>query len=201
MGATTMPKAQKAMALPRSLGGNTSSRIACESGCKPPPVAPWMILKKIRKGRLGAKPHMNDEIVNPATEAISRRLRPKKLASHPVMGRMIALATRYDVNAHVASAGVEESDPAMCGSETFTTVVSSTSINVLVITVMAMIHGLISGGPAFRFWGLIGVIAWAHAYLLVSTVGTTDIPGRSRCCGSCPFSKRIFTGILCTTFT
>jgi len=90
-------------------------------------------------------------------------LRPKKLASHPVMGRMIALATRYEVNAHVASSGVEDSDPAMCGSETFTTVVSSTSMNVLVITVMAMIHGLISGAPAFGFWGLIGVIAMTCA--------------------------------------
>jgi hypothetical protein len=30
----------------------------------------------------------------------------------------------------------------MCGSETLTTVVSSTSMNVLSITAMAMIHGL-----------------------------------------------------------
>ncbi len=35
--------------------------------------------------------------------------------------------------------------PAMCGSETFTTVVSSTSMKVLDITAMAMSQGLICG--------------------------------------------------------
>src|SRR6266568_6617709 len=76
------------------------------------------------------------------------------------MGKMMALATRYEVNAQVASFGVEESDPAMCGSETLTTVVSSTSINVLVITVMATIHGLTTGMLLFGFVALIGVIAF-----------------------------------------
>src|SRR5579871_1048580 len=37
---------------------------------------------------------------------------------------------------------VAERLPAMCGSDTFTTVVSSTSIKVLVITEIAIIHGL-----------------------------------------------------------
>src|ERR1700692_4764238 len=41
---------------------------------------------------------------------------------------------------------VAERLPAMWGSETLTTVVSSTSINVLSITAMAMIHGFIAGG-------------------------------------------------------
>ena len=41
--------------------------------------------------------------VKPTTDSISRRLRPKMLASQPVIGRMIALATRYDVSAQVAS--------------------------------------------------------------------------------------------------
>ena len=36
---------------------------------------------------------------------------------------------------------------------------------------------------------------------LVITVGTTDIPGRNRCSGSCPLSKTIFTGTRCTTLT
>src|SRR5713101_5709404 len=165
MGATTIPKAQKAIALPRSLGGNTSSRIACDNGCNPPPVAPWIILKKIRKGRLGAKPHRNEEIVKPATEAMSRRLCPKKLASQPVMGKMMALATRYEVNAQVASFGVEESDPAMWGSDTLTTVVSSTSMKVLVITVMATIHGFTSGMLLFGFVALIGVIALVEFFV------------------------------------
>ena len=33
------------------------------------------------------------------------------------------------------------------------------------------------------------------------TAGSTDIPGRSKCCGSCPLLKRMRTGIRCTTFT
>jgi len=46
------------------------------------------------------------------------------------------------VSAHVASSIDADSDPAICGSETFTTVVSSTSMNVANITETAMSHGL-----------------------------------------------------------
>src|ERR1700722_5415683 len=56
---------------------------------------------------------------------------------------MMALATRYEVSAQVASSIVEERSPAMCSSETLTTVVSSTSMKVLNITAMATIQGLI----------------------------------------------------------
>src|SRR3989442_11746295 len=61
---------------------------------------------------------------------------------------MIAFATRYDVRAQVASSVEADRLPAMCGSETFTTVVSSTSIKVPNITAMATIHGFTSGRPA-----------------------------------------------------
>ena len=47
---------------------------------------------------------------------------------------MIALATRYDVSAQVASSIVADRLPAMCGSDTLTTVVSSTSMKVANIT-------------------------------------------------------------------
>ncbi len=56
---------------------------------------------------------------------------------------MIALATRYEVSAHAASSTLAERLPAMCGSETLTTVVSSTSIKVAHMTATATIHGLI----------------------------------------------------------
>src|SRR5579862_9529700 len=98
--------------------------------------------KKISDPSVGARPHKNDAAVNPTTEIISRFLRPNTLASQPVIGRMIALATRYDVSAHVASSMVAERLPAMWGSDTLTTVVSSTSMKVENITEMAMIHGL-----------------------------------------------------------
>ena len=60
------------------------------------------------------------------------------------MGRMIAFATRYDVSVHVASSLLAERLPAICGSETLTTVVSSTSMNVLDMTAIAISQGLIS---------------------------------------------------------
>src|ERR1043165_5750343 len=101
-----------------------------------------MMRKMISELSVGARPHRKDAAVNPMTESISRRLRPNVLASHPVIGRMIAFATRYDVTVHVASSMVADKLPAMCGSETFTTLVSSTSMNVASITEIAMIHGL-----------------------------------------------------------
>src|SRR5437868_15422012 len=91
---------------------------------------------------VGASPHKKEDAVNPTTESISRRLRPNMLASQPVIGRMIAFATRYDVSAHVASSIDAERLPAMCGSDTFTTVVSSTSMNVANITETAISQGL-----------------------------------------------------------
>ncbi len=146
------------MALPRSCGAKASSSTACESGCSAPPVAPCMMRKRISEPSVGARPHRNDEAVKPTTDSINNRLRPNMLASQPVIGRMIALATRYDVSAHVASSIDAERLPAMCGSDTFTTVVSSTSMNVANITETAMSQGLICfcsicGSKEFRSLG------------------------------------------------
>src|SRR6187551_1828553 len=100
-----------------------------------------MIRNKINDPSVGARPQRNDAAVKPTTESISRRLRPNMLASQPVIGRMMALATRYEVSAQVASSIVEDRLPAICGSDTFTTVVSSTSMNVANITETAMSQG------------------------------------------------------------
>src|ERR1019366_2083538 len=67
------------------------------------------------------------------------------MENHAPMGRMMALATRYEVSTQVASSGVADRLPAMCGSATLATLVSSTSMKVASITVMATIHGLITG--------------------------------------------------------
>src|SRR5262249_56583622 len=98
-------------------------------------------------------------------------------ASQPVIGRMIALATRYDVSAQVASSMDAESEPAMWGSETFTTVVSSTSMNVANITDTAMSHGLMC-----RCSDMVSPVAPSPYFEY--TVAFTDIPGRRRCSGS-----------------
>ena len=70
------------------------------------------------------------------------------------MGRMIALATRYEVSVQVASSLLAERLPAMCGSETLTTVVSSTSMKVLDMTAMAISQGLISRCSLFPVNGI-----------------------------------------------
>src|SRR5581483_12029660 len=137
-----MPRPQKPIALPRSLGGKASRSTACDSGCMAPPVAPCRHRKTMSIPRLGARPQRKEESVKPETESSSRRFRPNRLASQPVMGRMIAFATRYDVSAQVASSMLAERLPAMCGSETFTTVVSSTSMKVANMTATATIQGL-----------------------------------------------------------
>ena len=49
------------------------------------------------------------------------------------------------MSTHVASSGVAERLPAMCGSETFATAVSRTSMKVASITETAMSHGLKRG--------------------------------------------------------
>src|SRR4051794_26296486 len=64
------------------------------------------------------------------------------MLNQPPIGRMIALATRYDVSTHVDSSMLADRLPAICGSDTFATLVSSTSMKVASITVMAITHGL-----------------------------------------------------------
>src|SRR5262245_42849507 len=97
-------------------------------------------------------PHSIDASVKPVIERMSRRLRPKNEASHPVIGSTIALAAMYDVRTHVDSSTDADRLPAMCESDTFTTVVSSTTMNVPNITAIAVSHGL-TGGAASSFIG------------------------------------------------
>ena len=54
----------------------------------------------------------------------------------------MALATRYEVSTQVVSSTVAERLPAMWGRATFATLVSRTSMKVAIITVSAMIQGL-----------------------------------------------------------
>ncbi len=98
-----MPRPNAAMAVPCFLGGNVSSRTDCDRGCRPPPLSPCSTRKKISHSRLVAMPQSSEVRVNPVTQTISMRCRPKRVASHPAMGRMMALDTRYDVTTHVPS--------------------------------------------------------------------------------------------------
>ena len=80
--------------MPRFSGGKLSVRIACPTGCSPPPVAPCSARSRIRVGRLGASPQSSDVTLNPVMQVRNRRLRPKVFASQPEIGMMMALVTR-----------------------------------------------------------------------------------------------------------
>jgi hypothetical protein len=65
--------------------------------------------------------------------------------NQPLSGSTTAFATRYAVSTQVASSTLEERLPAMCGSATLATLVSSTSMKVASITVPAITQGFIAG--------------------------------------------------------
>ena len=72
------------------------------------------------------------------------------------------------------SSALAERLPAMCGSETLATLVSSTSMNVASVTVSAMIQGLTAGATSQP---AIGARNGAFAHFK-NTLGSTDMPRR-----------------------
>src|ERR1700760_3054375 len=61
--------------------------------------------------------------------------------SHALMGRITALATRYDVRTHVVSSKLRPNPPAMWGRDTLAIDVSSSSMKVARVTVSATAQG------------------------------------------------------------
>ena len=94
MGAIMMPTPHAAMAVPRCRSGKISHMMACDSGMSGPPPMPWMIRATRSVSMLGARPHSIEASVNTTVQARKNRLRPRTPASHPVAGRMMALAAR-----------------------------------------------------------------------------------------------------------
>src|SRR5271156_256964 len=93
-GAQTAVMPYKENARPRFSGGKVSARIACTIGCRPPPPAPCKTRKKRRRPRLGAIPQSRELMVKIVRQVMKKRLRPKMVTSHPLIGRTIAFATR-----------------------------------------------------------------------------------------------------------
>src|SRR6202022_390178 len=62
--------------------------------------------------------------------------------SHPDRGSTIAFDTRYDVSTQVDSSAPADKFPEICGSATLAMEVSSTSIKVASVTVIAITQGL-----------------------------------------------------------
>ena len=79
-----------AMAWPWRSGGLICSNIACDSGISPAPANPCRARKRTSSPRLVAAPHNADATVKLATEARNTYLIPKRPASQPVSGIMMA---------------------------------------------------------------------------------------------------------------
>ena len=89
---------------------------------------------------LGASPQSTEDAVNMTVQMRKKRLRPRAPASHPVAGRITALAARYDVSTHETSSTPADSEPWMWGRATLVTVTSRTCITVTNITAPVIVH-------------------------------------------------------------
>ena len=113
IGANMVPIPQMAMAIPRWRPGKVSSIVDCESGTSGPPASPCRKRAITMASRLGAAPAAAEVSVNATVAPMKRRLRPNRSVSQPVMGRLIALATRKDVSTQVISSTPADSVPRM----------------------------------------------------------------------------------------
>ena len=73
----------------------------CDSGMIGPPQTPCMTRKSTRAPSEGANPHSAEQTPNPSMAATNSRTAPKRCASQPLSGTMMASATAYEVMTHV----------------------------------------------------------------------------------------------------
>src|SRR5580700_3012507 len=92
--------------------------------------------------RLVALPQRTEATVNMKMQTMKKRFRPNRLASQPLIGRTMALDTKYDVSTQVLSSLLEPRPPAMYGRATLAMLVSSTSMNAAIATTTPMSQGL-----------------------------------------------------------
>src|SRR5580693_7130317 len=92
--------------------------------------------------RLVALPQRTEATVNMKIQKMKKRFRPKRLANQPLIGRTMALDTRYDVSTQVLSSLLDPRPPAMYGKATLAMLVSSTSMNAAIATTTPMSQGL-----------------------------------------------------------
>src|SRR6202163_3894920 len=119
--------------------------MACAIGCSPPPPTPCNTRKSRRTSRLGANPQSKELTVKIPKQAMKKRFLPKVPASQPLIGRMMAFETRYDVRTQVLWSLLAPRLPAMYGRATLAMLVSRTSMNAASATTTAMSQGLYFG--------------------------------------------------------
>src|ERR1700688_2031211 len=80
-----------------------------------------------------------------AKQDMKKRFRPKVLANQPLIGRMMAFETRYEVRTQVLWSLLAPRLPAMYGRATLAMLVSRTSMNAASATTTAISQGLYLG--------------------------------------------------------
>src|SRR5215469_10715611 len=125
-------------------------------GCNPPPPAPCRTRKRRRKLRLGANPQSSELTVNIARQLVKNRLRPSAPASQPVIGKMIAFDTRYEVNTQVLWSLLAPKPPAMYERATLAMHVSRNYIKAASATTTATSQGLYLG--RHRSWSIVSAV-------------------------------------------
>ena len=73
--------------------GKTRSRSVCDSGIIGPPHSPWQTRKNTNMLSDCAKPHRKENSPNSSMAVVNTRTVPKRVASHPVSGTVMASAT------------------------------------------------------------------------------------------------------------
>src|SRR4029079_10126596 len=89
-----------------------------------------------------AKPHTSENTPNRPMHVVNTRTAPKRAASQPVSGTTIDAANAYEVMTHVPWLLLIPRLPAMFGTETLATVMSSTAMKFAAASTMAAIHSI-----------------------------------------------------------
>src|SRR6202790_4612478 len=153
-------------------------------GCSPPPPAPCSTRKTRRSPRLGDNPQSRELTVKIPKQDMKKRFRPNAPASQPLIGRMMAFETRYEVNTQVLWSLLAPRFPAMYGSATLAMLVSSTSMKAASATTTAINQGFYFGRqtswPMVGAAELIGGIRLAPRSCPAEADGRGSLPARER---------------------
>jgi hypothetical protein len=102
-GPTTLPKPQITITVACSVRGNVAKTIAWPIGMISAPNRPCPMRKMTSAARLLASPHKSEHIVKPPTALNMTPRQPSRLASQPVVGVAMAVATRLSVTTQAIS--------------------------------------------------------------------------------------------------
>ena len=93
IGAIRVVTIHSPMAAGRRRSGNSRSINVCDSGISGPPVTPCRLLKPTSVSIVGDREHSSETTANAISAAPNTRAVPKRVASQPVRGTVIASAT------------------------------------------------------------------------------------------------------------